>query len=129
MSKVTIINLNEYVNDETHGEYKIHGAATMAVITGPKGIILTDSNGYHTSHQTPANEIDVQLPVSKNSGELNAFPEGMGQETLDKLLAHSSTTEQNLSDFIELTANNTSSRAQLLDNSIREIGANPDDED
>jgi hypothetical protein len=128
MSKVKVINLNFYVAEASKSEYKSHGEHTLAIIEGPKGTIIVSTDATHTFDDAinPA-DIDIQLPVVKNTEVIQVFPEGMGQVTLHELLTHDSTVEMNLKDFIELFGNRIRANVKLLKDSIKDAGLNPDD--
>lgn len=123
--KIKVINLKAFVEEESGNKYTAHGPTTMGVIEGPQGTIISFNDAFHELKTEP--DIDIPVPVVLNDGEIKVMPEGFGQEKLDVLLKHSSTTEQPLFEFIERFGSRVESNIKKLKNSIKEVGLNPDD--
>lgn len=122
---IKVINLKSFVEEKSEDKYTSHGQSTLGIIEGPKGTIITHDDAYHQLETE--GDIDIQLPVVLNDGEVKLMPEGMGEEKLDTILKHDSTTEQTLYNFIQNFGSRIESNIKLLKKSIEEIGLNPDD--
>lgn len=122
---IKVINLKAFVEEESSNEYTAYGPATIGVIEGPQGTIISFNDAFHELKTEP--DINIPIPAVRNNGEIKVMPEGFGNENLNVLLKHSSTTEQPLFEFIERFGSRVESNIKKLKNSIKEVGLNPDD--
>lgn len=122
---IKVINLKSFVEEKSGGKHTSHGPSTMGIIKGPKGTIITFDDAYHDVKSD--DNIDINLPVVLNNGQIKLMPEGFAQEPLQDILKHVSTTEQPLYNFIQRFGSRIESNIKMLKKSIEQIGLNPND--
>jgi hypothetical protein len=125
MTKAKIIDLKTFVETTTEGKYTAFQHHDLAIIEGPKGVIVSDDEGIHTVELSTADKI--QIAVQYNNETLAMMPEGMGDEFIGVLLESNHINEQPLNQYIKTFGDRIESNYQELLESIKEIGLDPED--
>lgn len=125
MKTAKIIDLKKYVETATEGKYTTHQIHSLAIIEGPKGIIITDEDAVNMIEDSLDNLIDIH--VKYNNDTIAMLPEGKGQESIANLLEKAPVTEQPVNEYIREFGDRLSQNYNYLLESIEEIGLNPVD--
>ncbi len=120
MSTVKVLNLKELIETSTKGTHTTYGNDTIAILTGPRGIIVTDNEGIHTIQESIDCTIDYNMV--KNDGEFKVMPEFIGNEKLSVLLEHAPISEVPLKAYIRTFGSRIESNYSTLLDSIDIIG-------
>ena len=125
MSKAKIIDIKSFVENTTDDKYTTFQEHSVAIIEGPKGLIITDEDGIHSVEQSM--ETCIEIYVKYNNDSTPLMPEGSGEQTVQHLLANAPVTEQPIAEYIRKFGSRIEANFKGILKSIEEIGLNPDD--
>ena len=66
--KVKVYDINKAVKESTEGKFKAFGFdATLVIIEGPNGIIVSNCDGVHGVHNVLDNEDQIRILMVENT--------------------------------------------------------------
>ena len=125
MSKIKVIDLISYVEDNTSNKFTAYRDMTMGIIQGPKGVIVTDDEACHTI-ETEEN-FELQIALTQNDGKIALMPHSIAAVGIEQALEEATVTEMPLREYIREFGSRLEMNYGLLLDSIREVGLDPDD--
>ncbi len=125
-AKVKVYDINKAVKESTEGKFKAFGFdATLAIIEGPNGIIVSDCDGVHKVLKDEQQRFKIQMV--ENTESIYIYPSHSADTSVAMLKSSASYTEMKLTEFIRRFGSRIESNYDILLKSIKEIGLNPAD--
>ena len=120
MSKVKVINLKALVEGNTEQKYTTQGNDSVAIIEGPRGVIVCDIDAVHMLE--PSINETFLIPLKYNNGKMVLMPVAQANLSVKELLESEHVIEQPLEQYIQWFGSRIESNYRELLGSIKDAG-------
>lgn len=120
-----LIRANVFGNGK---KYKAHGYNdSLAIIEGPKGIFILDSDGCGYVAQSLQDEMEIEVDEQRNDNSISIIAAGTLYPPINEIIKEAEFKEIEIKDFVRKFGSRIENNFRIALDTLNEIGLNKDE--